>query len=434
MSNTAAVASAPAAAAAAAAAPHDSSTTANGSAKDQQDSAAATGQTSVLVPQKGVDGSGGVGGFAAPPMSKQQPVRKEEENQDATENKDKKGGAEDASEGASETQGNTSAVSVADGGDQASAQSGEAESFDFPKAGSDFQCTIRNAVINRLIKSILPVTDQPKTYILPNCPSALAKTAEHFAMLILFMGNDMMRRNNRSKLVAGDILLALQDMGLDRLVKPLKECLQKVHPAKERKNSAPSTRTKGVNLKQLIDADYIKPGKGVISETYKGETFHGDLTEDGMIVYEDKSFPTPSSFSIFVRLKVGTHQTSSNGWQAVRYNDVKLIVYKNKLQEDNVSFTFTLGDMSENQSKIGNEDGRAATSESSSSANGSDSDDDDMSSDIEMAAAMLDGEGSDDDKDAEKDDSGKKKRDAEEDESDEGPAKKRAKRSPESED
>ena len=86
---------------------------------------------------------------------------------------------------------------------------------------------------------------------------------------------------------------------------------------------------------------------------------NADLREDGTIVHNGNEFVSPSAFSIYVRKLVGTHQDSSNGWQAVRYIEgetaTKLIVLKNKaIASNKVSIVLNAGDVGEGGEKDGN--------------------------------------------------------------------------------
>ena len=61
----------------------------------------------------------------------------------------------------------------------------------------------------------------------------------------------------------------------------------------------------------------LEDGTGVIRTRYKGIEYTADL-KDGCILYDGKSFKTPSGFSTYVRGK------STNGWTCVFYKGTKL--------------------------------------------------------------------------------------------------------------
>ena len=136
--------------------------------------------------------------------------------------------------------------------------------------------------INKILKCVLPLTDNAETYFLPNTHAAMAKVAEHFAMLLLFTCNDMVHKNKRRKITDDDVMLALEDMGMGRLVAPLKACVQRVYPKRERGKGG-NASARGVSLHDLIEAGYLEPGDGVLSERYKGEEFKADLTAEGVM-------------------------------------------------------------------------------------------------------------------------------------------------------
>ena len=361
-----------------------------------------------------MDGSGGVGGFAAPPMASQDPAGEGEEPEKN----------EDGEQGPG-TGGEASVAAEA----QESAPV-DPSTLPFPVLSADHETLIKRGVINKVLKRVLPLTADANTYLLPNTHGAMCKVAEHFAMLLLFMTNDMVGKNKRRRVTDSDVLLALVDMGMERLVDPLKKCLARVHPPREKREGGQrggGTSTKGVSMKDLVEAGYLKPGVGVLSEKYKGEEFKADLTPAGLIVHGERSFYTPSSFSIYVRLQVGTHQTSSNGWQAVRYEGQKLIVFKNKLKEEsNVTVTLNLGAGEGDEGSVV----EGSVGGGGDKVSDSESDDDDDDDDVMAAAAMLDSGAGNVDNDPS---AGTKKRAAAEEEAgSEGddsaaPAKKRAK-------
>ena len=223
------------------------------------------------------------------------------------------------------------------------------------------KCTINDAAINKFLKTCLPHTTTPEIFVMPNTVEALANVAEKFTMLISFVATDICAGNDRKSLTEHDIYLALKEIGMEQLIEPLKQSLLSARPPKKRATTIRKKKVggnkRGIQMMDLILKGLIKPGKEVLKETYKEQTFKADLQDDGTIVHNGKEFYSPSSFSIYVRKLVGTHQDSSNGWQAVRYVDgetvTKLIVFKNLALADNqVSISLNL---------TGNEDEKKET-------------------------------------------------------------------------
>ena len=175
----------------------------------------------------------------------------------------------------------------------------------------------------------------------------------------------MCAHNGRRTLHERDVLLALKEIGMGALVEPLQQSLHIARPRKVKTKKLTGPRV-GIQMSDLIRKKLIQPGVKKLTETYRGQTFYADLREDGMIVHDGNEFHAPSSFSIYCRKIVGTHQDSSNGWQAVRYVEeggkkVKLIVFKDQAIADNkVSIQLNIGGSNE-------KDGGVSSSSSSSS-------------------------------------------------------------------
>ena len=293
--------------------------------------------TSLLTtPQEGVDGSGGVGGFAKPPMAPTEP---------------------------------TAAANATDATDAAASSSSAATS---PTAHPKNLLTER--AMDKFLKAFLPTTSQPNLFVLPNTQQALSKLIEHFTMLLTFVSVDMCAHNGRRTLHERDVLLALKEIGMGALVEPLQQSLHIARPRKVKTKKLTGPRV-GIQMSDLIRKKLIQPGVKKLTETYRGQTFYADLREDGMIVHDGNEFHAPSSFSIYCRKIVGTHQDSSNGWQAVRYVEeggkkVKLIVFKDQAIADNkVSIQLNIGGSNEDDGGVSSSSSSSSSSSTTSTSN-----------------------------------------------------------------
>jgi hypothetical protein len=183
---------------------------------------------------------------------------------------------------------------------------------------------------------------------MPNTQEALSKIIEHFSMLLTYISVDLCEHNERKVVYEQDVLLALKEVGMEALIEPLQQSLHSFRPRKEKKPRTFSSKV-GIQMADLLRKKLIQPGKKKLTETYMGKTMYADLREDGVIICDGQEFVTPSSFSIYVKKSVGTHQDSSNGWQSVRYveaenNLVKLIYYKKlAIASNKVSISLNVG-------------------------------------------------------------------------------------------
>ena len=273
--------------------------------------------THILQPQEGVDGSGGVGGFAKPPMA-------------APKSATEKLGAGETSSSSSSSPPLSSPPA-----DLATTAAATAASAVAPPSSK--QCLLTDKALAKFLKLCMPNTVTPTAYVMPNTQQALNKVVEHFAKLLAAISSDICTSNERTTLSQFDVFLALNELGMGQLIEPLKKSMETVHAAKKNSTGVKKkgSRKTGIQMADLIVQGLIKPGKEVLTETYKDQTFKAELREDGVIVHNGNEFDTPSSLSIYLRKIVGTHQDSSNGWQAVRYIDengqlTKLIEFKAK--------------------------------------------------------------------------------------------------------
>ncbi|XP_017778162.1 PREDICTED: MPN domain-containing protein CG4751-like isoform X2 [Nicrophorus vespilloides] len=80
----------------------------------------------------------------------------------------------------------------------------------------------------------------------------------------------------------------------------------------------------------LLAADILQPGDGTMSIEYMGQTFIGDLLEDGKIRSQetDLVFASPSAWAIACKRFINPVRKSGCGWSSVRYKGRKLDAYK----------------------------------------------------------------------------------------------------------
>ncbi|KXZ47722.1 hypothetical protein GPECTOR_33g604 [Gonium pectorale] len=83
--------------------------------------------------------------------------------------------------------------------------------------------------------------------------------------------------------------------------------------------AAPKRPAGAITLRTLLDAGFLVPGCKVLYVEYKGIITWADLTEDGTIVCDGKSFESPSAFSITVKRKLNPDRKADDGWKAVKY-------------------------------------------------------------------------------------------------------------------
>ena len=74
-----------------------------------------------------------------------------------------------------------------------------------------------------------------------------------------------------------------------------------------------------ISLKDLIDAEVLSPGAGVLLVQYKQSQWHGDLLESGDIEADGVRFSKPTTFAAAMVHKVNPSLKSKNGWEAIHY-------------------------------------------------------------------------------------------------------------------
>ncbi|GBG32630.1 MPN domain-containing protein [Hondaea fermentalgiana] len=78
---------------------------------------------------------------------------------------------------------------------------------------------------------------------------------------------------------------------------------------------------KDETMKNLIDAEVLRPGKRVLRVRYKGREFWADLRTDGIIVdcVTDGEYASPSLWSIEIKRRVNPNVRSDSGWYSIFY-------------------------------------------------------------------------------------------------------------------
>ncbi|KAI3434436.1 hypothetical protein D9Q98_002513 [Chlorella vulgaris] len=124
---------------------------------------------------------------------------------------------------------------------------------------------------------------------------------------------------------------------------------------------------KKITLKDLIDGGQLRPGRGVLSRTYRNQTRMADLLDDGKI-----SLPLPSSdgeecaifdsvsgFSSYViRMHpLGGISQSGHRWSQVKYKDSSLDVYRTQLARKRVADSVAAGAATATGSAVADSDG-----------------------------------------------------------------------------
>nr|XP_018917056.1 PREDICTED: MPN domain-containing protein-like [Bemisia tabaci] len=95
-------------------------------------------------------------------------------------------------------------------------------------------------------------------------------------------------------------------------------------------NAAPTSKV--VTLSMLLNANILNPGQAALSVEYMGQKFIGDLLSDGKIrsIETDSTFASPSAWANHCKRIINPDKKSGTGWASIKYNGVKLEVFKNK--------------------------------------------------------------------------------------------------------
>lgn len=86
-------------------------------------------------------------------------------------------------------------------------------------------------------------------------------------------------------------------------------------------NAPPVRAKKDETMKNLIDAEILRPGKRVLRVRYKSHEFWADLRTDGIIVDSatETEFASPSLWSIEIKRRVNPNVRSDSGWYSIFY-------------------------------------------------------------------------------------------------------------------
>jgi hypothetical protein len=74
-----------------------------------------------------------------------------------------------------------------------------------------------------------------------------------------------------------------------------------------------------VTLQDLINGGFIQPGSGVLTVSYKGMHWSGDLMENGTIQADGHVFTKLTQFAVAMIQKENPTRKSSNGWEVTSF-------------------------------------------------------------------------------------------------------------------
>ena len=85
-----------------------------------------------------------------------------------------------------------------------------------------------------------------------------------------------------------------------------------------------------ISLKTLIDADLLTPGPNVlqIKINRKKVTEYASLTDEGVIVFNNNQYHSPSEWSLRVKNIYNSTLTSDRGWTSIIYQGSTLNVIR----------------------------------------------------------------------------------------------------------
>ena len=88
-----------------------------------------------------------------------------------------------------------------------------------------------------------------------------------------------------------------------------------------------------VQLRQLLDANVLQAGSGVLCIDYKQQSAQADLLRDGRIQQDEQIFATPSAFSLAFKRTLNPGLLSDDGWKSVRYGEKQLEEFKQQFTD-----------------------------------------------------------------------------------------------------
>lgn len=172
---------------------------------------------------------------------------------------------------------------------------------------------VPNASVQRLVEKQLPEGFS----VDKNAQQALTRSFEAFSRAIAYVAIDLTKENGRKMIAAPDIREALKECDFEYLIPVLDNCYKEW---KEKEGGSTKTNIR-ITLKEMLDVKTIAAGKGVLKITWKGTEIVGDLTDEGVILYDGKSFQNPSSFSLYAIQKIQPERKSDHGWDTVKYGN-----------------------------------------------------------------------------------------------------------------
>ena len=88
----------------------------------------------------------------------------------------------------------------------------------------------------------------------------------------------------------------------------------------------PKRKRSNVTLGQMVQAKILQPGADCITTKYKGVQYVASLSDKGHIVYNDRSFSSPTAF------KKSITCGNNTAWDDVKYKGTKLCVFRARLE------------------------------------------------------------------------------------------------------
>lgn len=103
----------------------------------------------------------------------------------------------------------------------------------------------------------------------------------------------------------------------------------------------------------LFTMNLIDEGKSVISCKYKDTIFTGDVTECGLIQWNDSTYSSPSSFSLAAKRSITPGRQGDNGWDSCTFKGEKLKIILDRCLHSGESDTVS-NDANENDKDVTN--------------------------------------------------------------------------------
>lgn len=81
----------------------------------------------------------------------------------------------------------------------------------------------------------------------------------------------------------------------------------------------PKIGNRPIVMKDLMSVDLVKPGKHVLTCDNRGTVVAADLTESGLILYNNLNFESPSAWSVYLKRMTNPDKKADDGWKCVKY-------------------------------------------------------------------------------------------------------------------